>query len=84
MDLSTGLYYLEINESGNDEEIDEYFISVLAKMFNPDIQADGVVNFEDYAYIALWWLDSTCAAPDNCQNADIDGDEQASPEGTAI
>jgi len=72
MDLSTGLYYLEINESGNDEEIDEYFISVLAKMHNPDIQADGVVNFEDYAYIALWWLNSNCADTNNCQNADID------------
>jgi len=74
MDLSTGLYYLRIEESGNDAEIAEYFISVLAKMYQPDIQADGVVNFEDYAYIALWWLDSTCAAPDNCQNADIDND----------
>ena len=74
MSLSSGLYYVKIEESGNNAVIPEYFISVLAKMLNPDIQADGVVNFEDYAYIALWWLDSTCAPPDNCQNADIDND----------
>lgn len=74
LSLSPGLYYVKIEESGNNQEIDEYFISVLAKMHNPDIQADGIVNFVDYAELALWWLDSDCAAYDNCQNADIDED----------
>ena len=84
MSLSFGLYYVEIKESGNNAEIDEYFISVSAKMFNPDIQADGVVNFVDYVDLALWWLDSTCTAPDNCHNADIDNDGSVSTVDLAI
>lgn len=37
-----------------------------------DFSEDGVVNFEDFAYFALAWLDPTCTDPSWCLQRDLD------------
>jgi hypothetical protein len=37
---------------------------------NPDINADGDINFEDYAIIAKYWF-TPCSAPLWCEGADL-------------
>jgi hypothetical protein len=44
-----------------------------------DIYVDGAVNFKDLAVLAQYWLESGCAALDNCEGADLQ--PQALPDG---
>jgi PKD repeat protein len=37
-----------------------------------DFNYDDIVNFTDFAYLAVRWLDSNCSPPDWCGNADLD------------
>jgi hypothetical protein len=37
-----------------------------------DIYADGTVNLKDYAVVAKYWLETDCAALNDCEGADIE------------
>ncbi len=39
-----------------------------------DLDANWMVNIEDYAYLANYWSQSVCAQPSWCENADINQD----------
>ncbi len=39
-----------------------------------DFTGNGLVNLEDYAHLARYWLDEDCADPDWCAQTDLDRD----------
>jgi len=45
-----------------------------------DIDADGGVNFQDFARLASQWLETNCAYPDLCGQADLDWDTKVGIE----
>jgi hypothetical protein len=39
-----------------------------------DFNADGIINFEDFAIFGSNWRRNDCSQPDNCSGADLDAD----------
>ncbi len=47
---------------------------VLENTPSRDFTADGLVNLEDFAHFASYWLEEGCSAPDWCAQTDLDWD----------
>lgn len=45
---------------------------VLVETVFGDFDSNGAVDLEDYAMLAYWWLEGSCASLDWCEDADID------------
>lgn len=38
----------------------------------PDLNGDGIVNFEDYAILVYYWINDICEEPEWCEGSDLD------------
>jgi len=52
--------------------------------FLADVSIDGVVNLEDFARLAIHWLNEDCISPGWCDRADIDWSTEVNIEDVAI
>jgi YD repeat-containing protein len=49
-----------------------------------DVSIDGVVNLEDFARLAIHWLNEDCISPGWCDRADIDWSTEVDIEDVSI
>lgn len=49
-----------------------------------DVSIDGTVNFRDFALVASYWLNTNCAYPDFCGEADINHSTAVNIEDLAL
>lgn len=47
-------------------------VELFAVYESMDFNNDGIVNFNDFAIFASYWMDGTCSAPDWCEGTDFD------------
>ena len=47
---------------------------ILLSPMTVDLNNDGIPNFYDFSYFAMFWLDTSCSSPSWCEGRDFDHD----------